>query len=197
MQATSVLLLKNSFTTSWCTQTWKHHSNMDSEAAHTIHYYPSLHGFCQAGDISMLSSSLRSVSAAVWFGGNPSVLLLFWYCETLHSAKAIFSSQLLTKLSSQRQKVLVTAVRCSHIVIQSQRRSCIHNLICAFNNVSLRCRSLLSLLFSIHDHHFANPQQVRCFFFYSFTIIFALFCFLWIANQFAHFAFWFVFCCYL
>lgn len=121
---------------------------MDSEAANTIHYYPSLHGFCQVGDISMLSSSLRSVNAAVWFGGNPSVLLLFWYCETLQSAKAMTSSQLLTQLSSQRQKVLVTAVRCSHIVIQSQRRSCIHNLICAFNNLCPWEADVLFLAFS-------------------------------------------------
>lgn len=34
-----------------------------------------------------------------------------------------------------KQNVLVRAMRCSHIVIQSQRRSCTHNLIWAFNNL--------------------------------------------------------------
>ncbi len=165
---------------------------MDSEAAHTIHYYPSLHGFCQAGDISMLSSSLRSVNAAVWFGGNPSVLFLFWYCETLQSAKATTSSQLLTQLSSQRQKVLVTAVRCSHIVIRSQRRSCIHNLICAFNNLCPWEADVLFLAFS-----FLFKTTILSITGWMFLLLFfhhhcCSILFLWIANQFAHFGLCFV-----
>lgn len=134
----------------------------------------------------LLSSSLRSVNAAVWFGENPSVLLLFWYCETLQSAKAMTSSRLLTQLSSQRQNVLVRAVRCSHIVIQSQRRSCMYTLIWAFNNLCPLEADVFFFrsLFSIQDHPIASPQQIRYFCFHSFTIIVALFSILiWLLHM--------------
>ncbi len=188
LQATTALLLKKSCATSLFTQTWKNHYGFRGCTHNPL---LSIFAWLLPGRryiyVVFIAEVCQCCCVIWWKSFCALSVLVLWNSPVCQSY--YFKSALNTIVVSK------TKGSCHSREMQSQRRSCIHNLICAFNNLCPWEADVLFLAFS-----FLFKTTILSITGWMFLLLFfhhhcCSILFLWIGKSVC--TFWFVFCCYL